>query len=215
MPEMSSSMAQEKPSQRKGGNGGSRSRGGHHLGRLPVVRARTSVARERARASQEAGPGCGKKCGACVESSRRSGSSLKTYTGGGGDGCPLCGVPCGDSDMPACRFDCAPLTLDFCTKGRGRLSLPTMTASCATGGNAYKKPPKRQGGFLLKEITRLLPTLTVCGNWNRAGASKNSGDGLVTALHRLGYRGSLNPVWAEVFMGFSPQWTDVGVWAMP
>lgn len=32
----------------------------------------------------------------------------------------------------------------------------------------------------------LLPTLTVCGNFNRKGASKSSGDGLATALRNLG-----------------------------
>lgn len=32
----------------------------------------------------------------------------------------------------------------------------------------------------------LLPTLTVCGNWNRRGASAKSGDGLETALKGLG-----------------------------
>ncbi len=31
----------------------------------------------------------------------------------------------------------------------------------------------------------LLPTLTVSGNWNKKGASQNSGDGLGTALRRL------------------------------
>ena len=31
----------------------------------------------------------------------------------------------------------------------------------------------------------LLPTLTVCGNWNRAGASAQSGDGLATALNSI------------------------------
>jgi hypothetical protein len=31
----------------------------------------------------------------------------------------------------------------------------------------------------------LLPTLTVCGNWNRKGASENSGDGLATALRLM------------------------------
>lgn len=31
----------------------------------------------------------------------------------------------------------------------------------------------------------LLPTLTVCGNWNRKGVSANSGDGLATALKRI------------------------------
>lgn len=32
----------------------------------------------------------------------------------------------------------------------------------------------------------LLPTLTVSGNWNRKGASANSGDGLATTLNNLG-----------------------------
>jgi hypothetical protein len=38
-----------------------------------------------------------------------------------------------------------------------------------------------------KEIAggALLPTLTVCGNWNRKGASQNSGDGLATALRKM------------------------------
>ena len=31
----------------------------------------------------------------------------------------------------------------------------------------------------------LLPTLTVCGNWNRKGASPTSGDGIATALRKL------------------------------
>jgi hypothetical protein len=37
--------------------------------------------------------------------------------------------------------------------------------------------------LLTSEVeSSLLPTLTVCGNYNRKGASKNSGDGLRTAL---------------------------------
>lgn len=47
--------------------------------------------------------------------------------------------------------------------GRLMLTLPTKE----TGGGAS------------------LPTLTVCGNWNRKGASANSGDGIATALKRL------------------------------
>lgn len=82
----------------------------------------------------------------------------------------------------------------------------------------------------------LLPTLTVCGNYNAKGASKNSGDGLATALGRLptlvarDYRspgrsrmertgslagdhlpnsigGPLNPDWCEWFMGWPVGWT--------
>lgn len=39
----------------------------------------------------------------------------------------------------------------------------------------------------IKEIDggALLPTLTVCGNWNRKGASLHSGDGLASALRKL------------------------------
>ena len=39
----------------------------------------------------------------------------------------------------------------------------------------------------IKEIDggALLPTLTVCGNWNRKGVSQNSGDGLATAIRKL------------------------------
>ena len=40
-------------------------------------------------------------------------------------------------------------------------------------------PTKGTGGGVL------LPILTVCGNWNRKGASLNSGDGIATALKRL------------------------------
>lgn len=82
----------------------------------------------------------------------------------------------------------------------------------------------------------LLPTLTVCGNYNAKGASKTSGDGLATALKRMptlvarDYRspgrsrlerteskagehlpnvvgGPLNPDWCEWLMGFPVGWT--------
>lgn len=49
---------------------------------------------------------------------------------------------------------------------------------------------------------KLLPTLTICGNYNRVGASKNSGNGLFTAL-------GLTPsiAWLEWFMGFPDGWS--------
>lgn len=84
-----------------------------------------------------------------------------------------------------------------------------------------------------------LPTLTVCGNYNRKGASPNAGDGLATALRKLptlaasdwkgrsgaghlsryGMKhlsdvmpagGPLNPTWCEWFMGFPTRWTELG-----
>jgi len=67
----------------------------------------------------------------------------------------------------------------------------------------------------------LLPTLTVHGNYNRKGASKNSGDGLATAIRRMptvqslraavtepeDLGGTLNPDWCEWFMGWPIGWT--------
>jgi hypothetical protein len=88
--------------------------------------------------------------------------------------------------------------------------------------------------FTCVEGSSLLPTATVNGNYNRKGMSKNSGDGLVTAL-RAPYPtlcrrdekgpspnhtkagadlpqvicGHLNPQWTLWFMGFPEDWLDV------
>jgi hypothetical protein len=80
------------------------------------------------------------------------------------------------------------------------------------------------------------PTPTVCGNYNRKGASATSGDGLATAVlkcatptardwksgkasqatHDRNSRplseqigGSLNPTWVETLMGWCIGWTDL------
>src|SRR5215475_11803574 len=98
---------------------------------------------------------------------------------------------------------------------------------------AYQLPPL----VPLTDATEcgLLPTLTVNGNYNRKGASKNSGNGLIPALKRLAtltardwrshkrikiekrsFRrrqlneqigGPLNPMWCEWYMGYPPEWT--------
>jgi hypothetical protein len=56
----------------------------------------------------------------------------------------------------------------------------------------------------LNEVVRFWPTPTVDGNYNRAGASATSGDGLATAAG-----GSLNPPWVEWLMGFPIGWTEL------
>jgi len=79
------------------------------------------------------------------------------------------------------------------------------------------------------------PTPTVCGNYNRKGASKTSGDGLATAVAKwptptahmaketnapsehnrntptltAQAGGSLNPTWVEWLMGWPLGWTDL------
>lgn len=58
---------------------------------------------------------------------------------------------------------------------------------------------------------KLYPTLTVHGNYNRKGVSKNSGDGLATYLRNgqteNNTTGPLNPEWCDWFMGFPIGWT--------
>jgi hypothetical protein len=80
------------------------------------------------------------------------------------------------------------------------------------------------------------PTPTVCGNYNRKGASATSGDGLATAVLKCAtptardwrsgktsqatmernsrplseqIGGSLNPTWVEWLMGWPLGWTDL------
>lgn len=53
------------------------------------------------------------------------------------------------------------------------------------------------------------PTASVCGNYNRKGASANSGDGLATSVSKeTQQRGQLNPQWVEQLMGYPDGWTD-------
>lgn len=99
-------------------------------------------------------------------------------------------------------------------------------------------------GMSVSGFGSLLPTLTVCGNYNAKGASATSGDGLHTPLKRLptlcarDYRhpgrsrlertgstagdhlpntvgGPLNPDWCEWFMGFPIGWTASSALATP
>ena len=87
-----------------------------------------------------------------------------------------------------------------------------------------------------QEFVRQWPTPTVCGNYNRKGASATSGDGLATAVAKFAtplardwrsgkasqathdrnsrplseqIGGSLNPTWVEWLMGWPIGWTDL------
>jgi hypothetical protein len=117
-------------------------------------------------------------------------------------------------------------------------SLRTLPRSGSMrSGKLYQRPtlalPTSESAY-----GSLLPTLTVCGNYNRKGASATSGDGLATVLKRLptlvarDYRspgrsrlertgskagdclpqvigGPLNPTWCEWFMGWPIGWTEL------
>lgn len=106
-------------------------------------------------------------------------------------------------------------------------------------GDGRTKPNKL--GWAVAES--MWPTPTVCGNYNRKGASKTSGDGLATAvknwatpvardfrapgrirMERTGSKsgdplpqqvgGILNPNWVEWLMGWPIGWTDLKPLAM-
>jgi len=55
----------------------------------------------------------------------------------------------------------------------------------------------------------LWPTPTVKGNYNKAGLTQKSGDGLATAVLKAKDCGPLNPSWVELLMGFDLGHTEV------
>ena len=124
---------------------------------------------------------------------------------------------------------------------REKWPTPTVQDSEQAGGKGCIASGKR--GLSLHQATQLWPTPTVCGNYNRKGASATSGDGLATAvktwatpvardyrspgrsrLDRTGSKsgdplpqqagGKLNPTWVEWLMGWPLGWTDLKPLAM-
>ena len=128
------------------------------------------------------------------------------------------------------------------------LWVPTPCATDAnpiTGGNLYvtetgtvrhMRPDGKSSNRGLAASAAMWPTPTVCGNYNRKGASKTSGDGLATAVlkcatptardwrsgkasqatHDKNSRplseqigGALNPTWVEWLIGWPIGWTDL------
>jgi hypothetical protein len=94
---------------------------------------------------------------------------------------------------------------------------------------------KTKGGCSnLREVVKIWPTPSVCGNYNRKGSGKTSGDGLATAVAmyptpttqdahnnnnsqqnrntpplNVVAGGSLNPDWVELLMGYPMKWTCI------
>ena len=78
---------------------------------------------------------------------------------------------------------------------------PTPTAHMAKETNAPSEH-NRNTPTLTAQVNWATPT--VCGNYNRKGLSKTSGDGLATQVG-----GKLNPTWVEWLMGWPLGWTDL------
>ena len=78
---------------------------------------------------------------------------------------------------------------------------PTPTAHMSKETNAPSEH-NRNTPTLTAQVNWATPT--VCGNYNRKGLSKTSGDGLATQVG-----GKLNPTWVEWLMGWPLGWTDL------
>ena len=119
------------------------------------------------------------------------------------------------------------------------LAWPTPTSSLGTKGGRVTPRKSREGGTLIEAVSSRTewPAPTVNGNYNKAGLSAKSGDGLATAVasmmatptardwrsgkaseatHAKNSRplseqigGSLNPTWVELLMGWPKGWTSL------
>lgn len=81
---------------------------------------------------------------------------------------------------------------------------PTPTSTLGTNGGLVTPSKAREGGTLTEALSARTEwaTSTVHGNYNRKGASPDSGDGLATQVG-----GQLNADWVEGLMGWPPGWT--------
>lgn len=108
-------------------------------------------------------------------------------------------------------------TLERPTNATASGSLPTPTHGSSRqglfhpfdGGSAARKKARKMG---------LMPTPTVNGNYNRAGLSEKSGDGLFTAI-RSGWDGPIGATalvrFVEWMMGYPADWTRLNQPEMP
>lgn len=165
---------------------------------------RTLVPPDEGPGSRGSAPASGGTSPPSSTKSARAGSSSKTSRRVHADGCPRCGVICTclDTIRPPTRF--LPPMSERHILGSGSSLLPTPLSGLS-GSNLRGEPTlvgmARKGKW---------PTPTVSGNYNRKGASLNSGDGLATAAG-----GPLNPGWVEWLMGFPEGWTDCEPSATP
>lgn len=99
--------------------------------------------------------------------------------------------------------------------GGGASLWRTPDANAGRGANSEQTYRKRKAaGMPLTPNTQvahvdrsLWPTVSVNGNYNHAGASAHSGDGLATVVKRQSV-GQLNPDWVEILQGLPIGWTD-------
>lgn len=150
---------------------------------------------------------CGEKCGESFAKLSLDGSWLKMCQGyyrvrldGTSEGFLETWPRSGTMQAGSC-YPLPPLVLH--TSESGSLLWPTPTAHNAKEMGAPAEF-RRKHHLTAEANRRTWATPTVCGNYNRKGASKTSGDGLATQVG-----GPLNPMWVEWLMGFPLGWTDL------
>jgi hypothetical protein len=180
-----------------------------------VSPARTSASQGAALGWTARGPDYGPSIGGSLKRSNRRSSSRRTPPTSPVEGsiefCTT--LPRSGSMRSGALYRRSRLELPTVETGFGSL-LPTLTASSYGSTNNRRRPDgseyRTKGKLSLQSMARrgalsalpLLPTLTVKGNYNKQGLAPRSGDGLATALQRIGHGGPLNPMWLEWFMGW-------------
>lgn len=147
--------------------------------------ARTQAQQARALALAAIEAAFGLSSGVWSQSSGLRGWLSKTWRAGRADGWTLSESHWKSSTMSRFRSRFRRRIAALGTREHGFSLLPTLVATRGghnQGGAAGREGPIRPSLDTLAKSGALLPTLTVCGNYNRKGASKNSGDGLRTAL---------------------------------
>ena len=168
---------------------------------------RTSAPPVSAKASRANARASGGSTRASSKKSLRSTRSSRTSPPVHGIGCPTCGETCtcwGTEPVPS-RF--LPSTSERPTSAREcSFLLPTPSASSygTNIGGAAGRVGKVRASLQTMARKGLLPTPTIKGNYNRAGASARSGDGVATVIG-----GPLNPRFLEWLMGFPDGWTEI------
>jgi hypothetical protein len=206
---------------------------------LAASRAKTSASPARAQASTESAPACGPTWRGSLAKFDPASCSWKTAQPSLLEDWAECSVTWPRSGMTAAGLCWELPTLEHPTAANDSgLWVPTPIATewkggCGkTGNRAPEKAAK--AGLKLGEFAKLWPTPTVCGNYNRKGASATSGDGLATAVYQtpvarmwnnngknpselernsptlaMQAGGALSPTWVEWLMGWPLGWTDL------
>ena len=149
---------------------------------LAAFPARTSALPEKAQASQASAAGCGDTWRGSLARFDPVASLWRTAQHSLLEDYPSFSVTWPRSGMTA-DGQCWELpTLAHRTSATDSGLLPTPLASLGTNGGPNQLDSRGRPGLQMAAMK--WPTPTVCGNYNRKGASATSGDGLATAVNR-------------------------------